>query len=178
MAKRAASDEKPFRPLDASVLQSVMRHTPSAPQAQTLNVTQPASPPAAVAVVELSVPAARPAEPSPSPDWQRAVVRPVEPVVPKFDQEKRVLFTREESRAFERLVQNLALRVNTQVKASHVFRALATMLLRAETYIDQRAGEKGTLSRPPNGDYAALQRFEREIASILAHALRDAGHPS
>jgi hypothetical protein len=102
----------------------------------------------------------------------------VEPVVPKFDQEKRVLFTREESRAFERLVQNLALRVNTQVKASHVFRALATMLLRAETYIDQRAGEKGTLSRPPNGDYAALQRFEREIASILAHALRDAGHPS
>lgn len=180
MAKRAASDEKPFRPLDASVLQSVMRHSPaSVPSSPTQSIGAPVStPPVPTTVVELVSPAPRAGESHVSPEWGRSASRPVVPTVPKFNLERRVLFTQEESRAFDRLVQNLAVRLNTQVKASHVFRAVAMMLLRAEAHIDKRAGEKGSLTRPPNGDYAALQRYEKEIAAILSHALRDAGHPS
>ena len=86
-----------------------------------------------------------------------------------------MLYTREERQALDRLVHNLAVRLQTQLKASHVLRALTTLLLNAEAQIDQRAGEHGTLIRPPNGDATALQRFERGIASILMHAMRDSG---
>jgi len=48
-------------------------------------------------------------------------------------------------------------------------------LLHAEGELDKRAGDAGPLSRPANGDAQALQRFEREIAKIVAAALRDAG---
>jgi hypothetical protein len=94
--------------------------------------------------------------------------------VEKFDQEKRILFTRAESQAIDRLVTSLALRTNAQVKVSHVVRALITLLLNAEAEVDRRAGESGPLIRPPNGDAKALQRFERDIARIIASALRDA----
>lgn len=54
-------------------------------------------------------------------------------------------------------------------------RALTALLLNAETQIHQRASEHGPITRPPNGDFAALQRFEREIASLLGDAIRDTG---
>ena len=47
----------------------------------------------------------------------------VQAVVEKFDQEKRILFTRPESQAIDRLVVSLATRLNSQVKVSHVIRA-------------------------------------------------------
>jgi hypothetical protein len=97
--------------------------------------------------------------------------------VQKLNQEKRILYTREETQAIDRLVNNLAVRLNAQVKVSHVMRALTTLLLNAEGEVDKRAGEQGSLTRPPNGDFGALQRFERDIACILANALRDAGLP-
>lgn len=176
MAKRAASDEKPFRPLDASVLQSVMRHTPSSSPPPQVSVAPPVQRPAEPKIVELSVQAPRPTQ-SFEPPAQK-VVRIPDPFAHRLDQEKRILFTREETHAMERLIHNLAVRLNAQVKASHVIRALTTLLLNAETQIDIRAGERGPLTRPPNGDLAALQRFERELATILAHALRDAGVPA
>jgi hypothetical protein len=96
-------------------------------------------------------------------------------LVEKFDQEKRILFTRGETQAVDRLVTSLAARLNTQVKVSHVIRALVSLLLHADAEIDKRAGEAGPLVRPPNGDALALQRFELEIAKIIAAGLRDAG---
>ena len=93
----------------------------------------------------------------------------------KFDQEKRMLLTRSESLALDRLVNSLASRLNTQVKLSHVLRSLVALLLNSEPEIDKRAGETTGLIRPPNGDPNALQRFEREIAKILSAAIRDAG---
>ncbi len=161
MARRAPSDEKPFRPLDASILKSVVQH-----------------------VAESSAPPPYPPVPStvaPQPwasSYRETPVKPVMALVPqltRLDQEKRILYTREETHALDRLVSNLAVRLNTQVKVSHVVRALTALLLRAEKEVDQRAGEHGPLVRPSNGDFAALQRFEREIATIFAHALRDAG---
>ena len=86
-----------------------------------------------------------------------------------------ILFTKGESQAIDRLVASLADRVGAQVKVSHVMRALVALLLHAEGELDNRAGDAGPLSRPANGDAQALQRFEREIAKIVAAALRDAG---
>jgi hypothetical protein len=86
-----------------------------------------------------------------------------------------MLLTRSEAVALDRLVNSLALRVSTQVKLSHVLRALVTLVLNAEAEIDKRAGEVGPLTRPPNGDGKALERFEQEIASVLAAAIRDSG---
>lgn len=158
MAKRAPLDEKPFRPLDVSILSSVVQH---APKARGAEVQSPRR------IVE-----------RPEPTGSLRIAAPVAatgPVIARLDQEKRILFTREEAQALDRLINNLAVRVRAQVKTSHVLRALTTLLLHAEPQIDQRAGERGTLVRPSNGDFTALQQFEREIALILSHALRDAG---
>lgn len=167
MAGRAPVDEKPFRPLGVSVLNSVMHHRPEARGTAAVARPEPA-------VIELSTPA-------------RPVAAHGEAVIPKsmlaipplqrLDQEKRILFTREETQALDRLVNTLAMRLRTQVKASHVLRALTSLLLEAEAQLDQRAGESGSLTRPANGDFAALQRFEWELSVIIAHALRDAGLP-
>ena len=156
MARRAPSDEKPFRPLDMSVLSSVMRHSPETVESPPIERTL-------VRATNESVP--------------RTASSVVAPPLLRLDQEKRVLYTRQERQALDRLVNNLAVRLNAQVKVSHVMRALTTLLLHAENQMDQRATEQGSLIRPPNGDFAALQRFERAIACLLAQAIRDAGVP-
>jgi len=55
---------------------------------------------------------------------------------------RRILFTREETQAIGRLVNILAVRLNSQVKGSHVIRALISLLLNAEGEVDKRAGER------------------------------------
>lgn len=162
MARRAPVDEKPFRPLDVSVLSSVLQHAPEA------RGDQPQQSPR---VVEVPLPSPRSVPMAPTPAAAGAVL----PEVPRLDQEKRILFTREETQAIDRLIHNLAVRLRTQVKVSHVLRALTMLLLHAESQVDQRAGECGVMVRPSNGDYAALKEFEHGIARILVHAIRDAG---
>lgn len=163
MAKRAPLDEKPFRPLDVSILSAVVQHAPEARGAEVEPLRQIIELPESTTSLRLALPVAA------------TPVASTVPTMPRLDQEKRILFTREESQALDRLINNLAVQVRAQVKASHVLRALTTLLLHAEPQIDQRAGERGTLVRPSNGDFTALQQFEREIAHILAHAFRDAG---
>jgi hypothetical protein len=183
MAKRAAPDEKPYRPLlDAELVNAALSHTvPSA---------TPASPPAQYSPARVfEMPRgenARRSDPNtfdhaaPSGESAPRITEPehlralAQNLVEKFDQEKRILFTRSESQAIDRLVISLATRLNAQVKVSHVVRALVGLLLNAETEIDRRAGETGPLVRPANGDAQGLQRFEREIGRIIAAALRDA----
>jgi len=96
-------------------------------------------------------------------------------LVEKFDQERRLLLTRSEAAALDRMVISLAGRLGAQVKLSHVLRGLICLLLNAEAEVDKRAGAAPVLIRPPNGDAKALHRFEREISRILGAALRDAG---
>jgi hypothetical protein len=153
MAKRAPVDEQPFRPLNASTLQSVLRHVPG---------TQEAAPvtPSAPVLVRERQPSTALATRSGSP----------------LDQEKRILFTREETRALDRLVGTLAERLQTPVKASHLFRALTALVLPVERQIERCAAERGALVRPPNGDLPALQAFERELAGLVAEALRRSGN--
>jgi hypothetical protein len=169
MARRAPDDEKPFRPLDVSILSSVVQHAP-----EEIRATAPTEPARKVIDLPAHPTSLRPI-PQPLP-----TIAPAASAVPsmyRLEQERRILFTREECQALDRMIINMAVRLRTQVKVSHVFRALTMLLLHAETQIDQRAGERGTLVRPSNGDLAALHQFDREIAQILAHALRDAGPP-
>lgn len=152
MAKRAPADERPFRPLDMTLLHSVVQHVSD-------NGGGGESNPPVIPVVALRS--------------ERALVST--PPVQRLDQEKRVLYTRDERQALDRLVNNLAVRLQTQIKASHVLRALTSLLLHAESQLDRRAGERGPIIRPANGDLAALERFEREIGLLLSDAIRDAG---
>jgi hypothetical protein len=182
MAKRAAPDEKPYRPLlDADLVSAAL--TMAAPGAVQAAHVPPAAPSHSAKIVEmpkvepvrrLDQPPPINAEPSErsTGDWP---IQSAQAVVEKFDHEKRILFTRPEAQAIDRLVNALAVRLNSQVKVSHVIRALVALMLNAESEIDRRAGETGPLVRPANGDAQGLQRFEREIAKIIAAALRDSG---
>lgn len=86
-----------------------------------------------------------------------------QPLGEKFDQEKRILLTRSEAAALDRLVSSLASRLNSQVKLSHVLRSLITLLLNAEREVDKRAGETPGLVRPAKGwqGTLALQKGDR-----------------
>lgn len=180
MAKRAAPDEQPYRPLlDAGLVSAAMAQ-PSAAASTIKEVAVSRSAP------KLSLEPARPDStrqsegrgigrfeaqlPARMPPEKEAAKSFIE----KFDQEKRILFTRTETQAIDRLVTSLARRLNAQVKVSHVVRSLIALLLNAEAEIDTRAGEAPPLVRPANGDAQALQRFEKDIARILASGFRDA----
>lgn len=173
MAKRAAPDEKPYRPLlDADLVSAALSQVSSAtpaPKVVDLPRAEPviARRPEPVRTTEPLVTAPKLTEPRPQPQ--------VQPFAEKFDQEKRILFTRSETQAIDRLVTSLATRVNAQVKVSHLMRALVSLALNAEGEIHKRAGETGVLVRPPNGDAQALQKFEKEIAAIVGAAITDAG---
>jgi hypothetical protein len=185
MAKRAAPDEKPYRPLlEAELVRAALSHVAPAGSG-----SRSAPAPQATSAKIVDIPRAdMPRRPEIAPDVGRATAEStfassetespspaVQAVVEKFDHEKRILFTRPESQAIDRLVISLATRLDAQVKVSHVFRAMVALLLNAEAQLDRRAGEAGPLVRPANGDAQGLQRFEREIGRIIASALRDAG---
>lgn len=175
MAKRAV-DNTPYRPLlDSHLVSAAIGQVQSVPPQE-----EKAGPKeVAASVVELptgqAIAPVPPVERFDTPPPVKQVPPVHAPIVEKFDHEKRVLFTRSENQALDRLVLSLACRLNTQVKTSHLIRAVVSLLLHAEDEIDRRAGEVGSLTRPPNGDPRALQRFERELASIVFTALRDAG---
>jgi hypothetical protein len=162
MARRSPVDEKPFRPLDVSILNAVVKHVPTANDSSAPTPT-PIGRPEPVSSVRREA--------------EIRIVPNAAPVLERLDQEKRILFTRAETQAIDRLINNLSGRLNAQIKASHIVRALTAILLNAENQLHQRASERGPLRRPPNGDFAALQRFERDIALLLSEAIRDAGNP-
>jgi hypothetical protein len=175
MAKRAAPDEKPYRPLlDPELMSAALAQgmsNTSAPSQKVVDLprSEPARRPEPLRV------AAQEAAPKPPDTSFQPQTQAVQPFAEKFDQEKRILFTRTETQAIDRLVTSLAMRLNAQVKVSHLIRGLVALLLNAESDIHRRAGETGPLVRPPNGDAQALQRFERDIAKIVGAAITDSG---
>ena len=174
MAKRSPQGEEPFRPL---LDQSVIAEALSAVQAPLPELPKDRAPPL-IALVQAqpgfevrsrSVSTVEEVRPPPKPVIMRSEI------VDKLDQEKRMLLTRRESEAMDRLVSSLGSRLNSQIKLSHLLRAFVSLLLNAESELDRRAGESGVLLRPSNGDLRALQWFEKQIAHLVASALRDAG---
>jgi hypothetical protein len=106
--------------------------------------------------------------PSPSP----AAIAAAPPLKSRC-REKRVLVDADEDTQIESQVQRLAAALGTPLKLSHVLRALLNLLRRAEPHVLARAQQTGTFTRPPNGDPAALARFEEQLAGLLAAAFRE-----
>ena len=178
MAKRASPNEEPFRPLlerdlVTAALAGVTQSPVALPGAKGSHPTTIGSADLPRTDLPRRVEQIRPR--SSSPQSVLAASSGLDSLVEKFDHEKRILLTRGESHATDRLITELAHRIGAQVKISHVIRGLIALLLNAEAEIDRRAGEAAPLSRPANGDAQALQRFEQAIGAILASGIRDAG---
>jgi len=174
MAKR--TEEKPFRPLDASLVQEVMHGNTAAAQqptpTRTIELRQPVQPPP---VVRQEPPQVAPPQQPPRSFAPRPTPRArgaQSPLTERMDREKRVLLTPAEERAFERAVSGIAAELGTSLKASHVLRSCIRLVVNAETELIERARENGRIIRPPNGDLAAIEAFERVIATVLQAGIR------
>jgi hypothetical protein len=172
MAKR--TEEKPFRPLEASLVHEVMHGTaavaveapPVLPKTIELRQPPPEAAPFRAEPVYMTPP-----RPQPKP----ARTRPVEaPLVERMEREKRVLLTPSEERALERVVANIGAELGTSLKLSHVLRSAIRLVIAAEDELIQRARDNGRTIRPPNGDLAAIEAFEKVIATVLQGGIRSA----
>lgn len=194
MAKR--TEEKPFRPLEASLVQEVLSGN-AAQALQPMPQQQPEK------TIELRRPAeVRPEPPPPSPMvdsgqgreapvaapiYRQEVPRTAPAPAPRreprqqpsqfaerMEREKRVLLTPSEDRALERVVSNLGAELGTSLKLSHVLRSCIRILINAEDELIERARANGRTIRPPNGDLPAIEAFEKVVASVLQAGIRGA----
>jgi hypothetical protein len=168
MGKRAPADEKPFNPVEAALVRSVMAPEPP-PEAPAVVVRPPAVP------QDLPVKDPPETDGATRPKLLRSLqLRTPTPQPDKLNREKRVLLTQAEEREVERVVASIAEELSTPVKLSHLLRACVTLLRHAEEQIVDQARQTGSLTRPSNGDPAALAEFEFRLAQILSAAFRDA----
>jgi len=170
MGKRVPEDEKPFNPVEAALVRSVLAEEP----------------PAAEPIARLGLPSIglRNASENEKQDLNGYELKKSPRREPtsdphvllegKLNREKRVLLSQPEERELERLVNRVAGELSTPVKLSHLLRACVTLLRHAEDQIADQARQAGPLTRPSNGDPAALAEFEHRLARILSAAFRDA----
>jgi hypothetical protein len=178
MAKRVPEGEKPYNPVEASLVRAVIlggeaegkkeqagerdegvrvEEAPRIPQA-----LQPTVEPAPSKVITL--PRAKAPVQVPAQFLARG----------SQAREKRVLLTHPEERELELLVNRVALELNTPAKLSHLLRACVTLLRYSQDEIIERAREAPPLSRPPNGSPQELAEFEYRLAQLLQGALKAA----
>jgi hypothetical protein len=172
MAKRVPEGEKPYNPVEASLVRAVILGAEIVEEKEELLQIDEVPKPASVT------------EPTPEPVPAKVVTlrRPKASVqVPaqflargSKAREKRVLLTHSEERELELLVNQVAIELNTPVKLSHLLRACITLLRNAQSEITERAREAAPLSRPPNGSPQELAEFEYRLAQILQTALQAA----
>lgn len=183
MAKR--TDEKPFRPLETSLVSAVM----SGNAATVIEPSPPVvSPPIAetprnadrLPPVEEGTPATVRSVPRYEPPLARRAPRrevpasATSPLGERMEREKRVLMTVSEERALERVVANIGAELGTALKTSHVLRSAIRLLIHSESELIDRARATGRTIRPPNGDLAAIEAFEKVITNVLQSGVRNA----
>lgn len=190
MAKRVSPDEKPFRPLEDSLIRSVIQgRTGAAQDVEPGEGTKvaPATPRAEVATVPNPARTLTLAEEAPPPmlgpsrqppagrqSPTRGREAPVAVLSERMDREKRVLLSRSEEAALDRAVARMGTELGTSLKLSHVLRACVSLVLHSEDELVQRARQSPKLIRPANGDSPSLAVFERGVAQVLLSAFRDA----
>jgi hypothetical protein len=164
MSKRVPPGEKPFSPVDAALVRGV------------LNPVQPPAPsasPGAQPVIQPPVQNILPtneAKNKPSASGEVSRVLRTE----KLNREKTFLLTSSEEWELERLVGDMAGRLRTPLKASHVLRAAVILLQHAGDDLVKQCERIGTIKRPANGDIVALTAFDHYLAEVLHSALRNA----
>lgn len=174
MAKRSTNSE-PYRPVRASLVSEVMAGAPAAPAEPKAQAPVSLAPePRAVVVTPPAAAAAR---------WERSrVSAPTAPHADveqelsfdkseRFSREKRVMLTVSEEERVEDLVRSIARELRTPVKLSHLLRACLGLVLRSREELLAQAREK-PVGRPPNGDTAGIQAFERSLGALLDSAMR------
>jgi hypothetical protein len=171
MGKRVPVDEKPFNPVEAALIRSVMAEEPPLPEPIVRR-----TPPSMGEIYLAKENEAQEPNGNTHLELLRREISPSPQRVPdgKLNREKRVLLTQPEERELERLVNLLAGELFTSVKLSHLLRACVTLLRHAENQIVDQARQTGPLTRPSNGDTVALADFEHRLARILSAAFRDA----
>lgn len=167
MAKRAAQEEA-YNPVGDALAKEVMalgrkpRPAPSPRLAE--QPTPPVTTHAAPNVVQHPRAETTPALPSRQPQTAERL---------SSNSPLRVLLPSQESDDFALLVNNLARRLGTRVKSSHVLRACIRSLLRAEEHLLRRAEKVGRMTRPPNNDALALAEFEDTLTDLIDSALHE-----
>lgn len=180
MAKR--TDERPFRPLETSLVHAVIHGAPLEPtaplqpdQLPNLAKFQPASGAGEGSTSSSMLRNKQPPLPQRSP--RPSPSAPVSDVLAeRMNREKRVLLTASEERALERVIFNLGAELGTSLKLSHVLRSCIRLVINAEHELVDRARSTGRTVRPPNGDLPAIEAFESVIASVLHAGLRTSRH--
>ncbi len=164
MAKRAPTEETPYSPVRAALVDAVAQGSggvasPRAEVATLLEDDRVVLLPRAPKSTPLDVSASLPARD-----------RPRE----RLEREKRVLLTRTEEAAIGELVQRLSANGATGLKLSHLLRACILILRHGEKELIDRFHQAGNLVRPPNDNALALAEFERRLAQEIAAAIRAA----
>jgi hypothetical protein len=180
MAKRLSPDEKPFRPLEATLIRSVIAGStdePAPTQTEPSQMFRHAAP-----TEEGSAASATPAPQNGAvldehrrPSVARRRMTPLlSPLAERMDREKRVLLTPSEDRAVERVVANIGAEFGTSLKLSHVLRSCIRLVINAEDELIERARAIGRTIRPPNSDLPAIEAFEKVVANVLQSGIRSA----
>ena len=178
MAKRVPEGEKPYNPVEASLVRAVILG------AETEGEKEEAGERDEEARIEEAPHIPQALQPAAEPPPSKVVTLPraKAPVhVPaqflargSQAREKRVLLTHPEERELELLVNRVALELNTPAKLSHLLRACITLLRYSQNEIIERARGAPPLTRPPNGSPQELAEFEYRLAQILQGALKAA----
>lgn len=176
MAKRAQSDEAPYRPLlnvdliSAAIASEPVKQIVTAQPAPTIAPAEiptralPQPPPPRIEEPKRVQATASALLPAVSPGPENLISEP-------FDHQKRVLFTAAESLALDRVAYDLSMKLKTQVKVSHVVRAMLRPFLASEAYISAVASFSSPLSRPGNANFQELLEFENAIGTLMESAL-------
>jgi hypothetical protein len=178
MAKRVPEGEKPYNPVEASLVRAVILGAEAEEEKEEAGERDEG---AWIEEAPRTPQALQPtAEPPPSklvtlPRAKASVQVPAQFLARGSQaREKRVLLTHPEERELEFLVNRVALELKTPAKLSHLLRACITLLRYSQNEIIKRAREAPPLSRPPNGSPQELAEFEYRLAQILQGALKAA----
>lgn len=163
MARRVPSDEKPYSPVQAALVEAVVRGggEEAAPNASPdLRPVEPQR------VVQLPASTRR--------SRKEKEQGPSKAEVPRdrLEREKRVLLSRSEEVAIGELVQRLSACGTSGLKFSHLLRASVLLLRHCEQELVERVKRAENLMRPPNDNALALAEFEHRVAQEFASAIR------
>jgi len=163
MAKRAPTDEAPYSPVRAALVDAVAR---GAGEKGTPSPPDDAQPAGGERVLQL------PVSPKRSRKEKEERVLPADRPRERLEREKRVLLSRSEEAAVGELVQRLSANGAASLKLSHLLRASILILRHCEHELVERVKRATDLIRPPNDNPLALAEFEHRVAQEFAAAIR------
>ncbi|RUL84593.1 hypothetical protein [Tautonia sociabilis] len=193
MAKRVAPDEREYRPVQESVLRSVLSRRPheeaTAEDGNTLAVIEDGnavavveepSPAPSAPVIAADVPAAE-EKPNAAPRRRTSEARRSHQSGPsakpskrkELVREKRMLLSREEEEELETLVSEIARDLGVRVKTSNVLRACVALLFNVKDELRKQCRRTQFSKRPRYNEQTSIANFEENIARLLDTAVRN-----